>query len=135
VIALGLSFQDSKTIWPCTQLELLGLELDSVTMEAHFSEEKLIGGVFKKFWLSSQMPCHFCSRDIHFKELYAIIQAILHWGDHWGNHHITSYCDNQNEVSWLSSGTSRSRDSMPLSRRSGCSLLAYIFLFPCLDAF
>ena len=32
--ALGLFFQDTKTVWPCTCLEFLGLELDSIAMEA-----------------------------------------------------------------------------------------------------
>lgn len=31
---LGLSFQDSKTIWPTTRLEFLGLEIDSDEMKA-----------------------------------------------------------------------------------------------------
>ena len=30
---LGLSFQDSKTVWPSTHIEFLGLELDSVSVE------------------------------------------------------------------------------------------------------
>jgi hypothetical protein len=38
---LGLCFQDSKTVWPCTQLEFLGLKLDSVTMEACLPSDKL----------------------------------------------------------------------------------------------
>ena len=39
---LGLIFQDSKTVWPCTHLEFLGLELDSTTMEARLPVDKLI---------------------------------------------------------------------------------------------
>jgi hypothetical protein len=38
---LGLVFQDSKTVWPATQIEFLGLELDSVAMEAHLPLDKL----------------------------------------------------------------------------------------------
>lgn len=39
---LGLCFQDSKTIWPCMTLEFLSLEIDSVAMEAHLPQEKLV---------------------------------------------------------------------------------------------
>jgi hypothetical protein len=39
---LGLIFQDSKTVWPCTHLEFLGLELDSTMMEACLPVDKLI---------------------------------------------------------------------------------------------
>ena len=39
---LGLVFQDSKTVWPTTQIEFLGLKLDSVAMEAHLLLDKLV---------------------------------------------------------------------------------------------
>ena len=39
---LGLVFQDSKTVWPTTQIESLGPELDSVAMEAHLPPDKLV---------------------------------------------------------------------------------------------
>ncbi len=38
---LGLEFQDSKTVWPCTALEFLGLELDTDAMEARMPADKL----------------------------------------------------------------------------------------------
>ena len=38
---LGLCFQDSKTVWPCTTLEFLGLEIDSLAMEARLPPDKL----------------------------------------------------------------------------------------------
>jgi len=39
---LGLSFQLKKTVQPSMNIEFLGLELDSMAMEAHFLDEKLI---------------------------------------------------------------------------------------------
>lgn len=39
--ALGLCFQDSKTVWPSTCVDFLGLELDSVAMEARLPTDKL----------------------------------------------------------------------------------------------
>jgi hypothetical protein len=38
---LGLVFQNLKTVWPTTQIEFLGLELDSVAMEACLPLDKL----------------------------------------------------------------------------------------------
>lgn len=39
---LGLSFQKAKTLGPATTVEFLGLELDSVTMEARLPPDKLL---------------------------------------------------------------------------------------------
>lgn len=216
---LGLRFQDSKTIWPCTSLEFLGLELDSISMEARLPPDKLsflkdllkswstkrlvslkdiqelagflqfssqviprsrsfirriidfstkfsspfqrlripsgvrsdlhwwstfcspwngvrllckdsptisiftdasgtkgLGGVFGSLWFSSRIPRRFRSRDIQFKEAYAVLQAILRWGDCWQGCHIIFRVDNQAVVSWLSSGTSKSPNSMSIIR-------------------
>jgi hypothetical protein len=38
---LGLVFQNLKTVWPTTQIEFSGLELDLVAMEAHLPPDKL----------------------------------------------------------------------------------------------
>lgn len=39
--SLGLCFQDAKTVWPSTCVEFLGLELDSVAMEARLPTAKI----------------------------------------------------------------------------------------------
>ena len=39
---LGLFFQDEKTLCPSTQVEFLGLQLDTVAMEAHLPGDKLL---------------------------------------------------------------------------------------------
>ena len=216
---LGLNFQDSKTVWLCTRLEFLGLELDSTTMEACLPVDKLIflqdllrswsakrtcnllelqellgflqftsqviplscsflrclfdfsskfnspfarcyitssaradlrwwlvfrlmwngvqllsssrpaivvhtdasgrkwlGGIHANQWFASHAPQCCRNHDTQFKELYAIVQAVLRWGDTWGNHHVKFYCDNQAVVVWINSGTSRSPDSMAFIR-------------------
>ena len=191
---LGLHFQDSKTVWPCTQLEFLGLELDFIMMEAHLPSDKLayltdlldawtlktkcslhelqelmgllqfasqvipksrtficrlldfsltftspfatcyipksaasdicwwqtfsaqwnsvmvltlslpsisvytdasgqkgLGGVISDQWFSAQMlRCYRC-HNIQFKEIFAILYAILCWGDSWVGHHVTFF--------------------------------------------
>ena len=39
---LGLVFQGSNTVWPTTQIEFLGLELDSIAMEVRLPPDKLV---------------------------------------------------------------------------------------------
>ncbi|PPR00185.1 hypothetical protein CVT26_009053 [Gymnopilus dilepis] len=208
---LGLCFQDSKTVWPSTKLEFLGIELDSITMEARLLPDKLeylqqlvglwaekqkcslrdlqeltgflqfasqvvpcarsflwrlfdffasfrsqfalrhipssaradiawwsrfsavwngvrllrqidreplhiftdasgrkgLGGVYGDRWFSSRTPRRFRNRDIQFKEGRSVI----------------FFCDNQDVVSWLNSGTSRSAHAMPIRMHKLMQLL------------
>ncbi|KAF5384159.1 hypothetical protein D9615_003180 [Tricholomella constricta] len=216
---LGLAFQDSKTVHPCTQLEFLGLELDSLAMEARLPSDKLayltelldtwalkkqctlrelqaltgflqfasqvipksrtfirrlfdfsctftspfatrhipksamsdihwwrtfsshwngvmlitpslpslsiytdasgskgLGGIMNDQWFSARTPRRHRPRDIQFKEIFAVLHAILCWGDNWSGHHITFFCDNGAVVAWLNSGTAKSPHAMPVVR-------------------
>ena len=66
---------------------------------------KGLGSIFEDEWFSCRYPHKFRSRDIHFKEIYAVMQAILRWGHHWEGCHINFHIDNTAIVSALSSGT------------------------------
>ena len=48
--------------------------------DASGSECKGIGGIFSDMWFASCMPHRFHKCDIQFKELFAVIQAVLCWG-------------------------------------------------------
>lgn len=39
---LGPIFQHDKTAWPTTELEFLGIELDSMKMEARLPDDKFL---------------------------------------------------------------------------------------------
>ena len=217
---LGLNFQDEKTVLPCTQLEYLGLEIDTMSMEARLPPEKLeylreilasallastmtlrklqglvgflqfasqviphsrafirrlidfsmtfpspfscrripayarayiqwwhhfvaswngvrllspsyptihiytdasgtkgIGGIFDDRWFSSRVPRRFRHRDIQFKEIYAVLQAILRWGHLWRHHHIVFHIDNKAIVAILAKETTRVRFTMSITRQ------------------
>lgn len=217
--SLGLCFQDSKTVWPSTQLEFLGIELDSLAMEARLPPDKLefllgllrswsskrsaslrevqelagflqfasqvvpysrpfirriidfsmkfsspfqrlrvpsgvhsdvhwwltycvpwngvrflrpskpsvsiftdasgtkgLGGVYGDHWFSTRCPRRYRTRDIQFKEAYAVLQAILRWGDEWAGSHVTFHVDNEAVYNWLNSGSGRSPNSMGVIR-------------------
>ena len=217
---LGLRFQGSKTVWPCTKLEFLGLEIDSVAMEARLPSGKLfflrdmlsawsvktrctllelqeftgflqfasqviprsrsylrrlfdfsktfstahssrcipssaradirwwaifsqvwngvrligpdrsdsipiytdasgrkgLGGIYGECWFSTRCPRRHRSWDIQVKEIYAVLQAILRWGDQWKDRHVSFFCDNEAVVTWLNSGTAKSVEGMKIVR-------------------
>ena len=69
---LGLVFQDSKTVWPTTQIEFLGLEFDSVAIEARLPPDKL---VFLRLLLHGwSTKCLASLRDI--QELAGFLQFV-----------------------------------------------------------
>ena len=74
---------------------LLNLPIPSVIVHKDASGRKGIDGVCASRWFSSHMPCWYWDRDIQFKEVFAILYAILCWGNTWTNYHLTFYCDNQ----------------------------------------
>ena len=73
---------------------------------------KGLRGVFGPHWFSSCVPCKFRDCDIQFKEIYAILQAILHWGDLWSNHHVVFHIDNSAIVQALTTETNHSHLTM-----------------------
>ncbi|GLB45363.1 putative transposition, RNA-mediated [Lyophyllum shimeji] len=214
---LGLSFQDAKTLGPATQIEFLGLELDSAAMEARLPPEKLailaelltvwkskasctladlqeligflqfaaqvipmarafirrlidfsmtfrsrfscrrilasaradltwwttfaaswngvhllapprtvlhiytdasgtkgIGGVFRNHWFSARVPRRHKHKDIQFKELLAVAEAVDRWGDQLRGAHIVFHVDNDDVVVALTKFTNRSPHTMDL---------------------
>ena len=59
---LGLSFQPKKTIHPTMSLEFLGLELNSVAMEAHLPADKL--DYLKEYLCDWQSRVHCTLKEI-----------------------------------------------------------------------
>ena len=98
------------------------------------SGTKGIGGVFGLEWFASRVPRRHRGfrpdgrpvRDIQFKELYAIVDAVLRWGNQWRGSHVVFHCDNQAVVAALNSLTNRSPPTMGLLR-------FFLGLAACLD--
>ena len=97
-------------------VQLLSPSRPAVLVCTDASGRKGLGGIHANQWFASRAPRRYQNHDIQFKELYAIVQAVLRWGDTWGNHHVKFYCDNQAVVVGINSGTSHSPDSMALIR-------------------
>src|SRR5882672_6019657 len=80
------------------------------------SGTKGLGGIFGDEWFSTKCPRHFCSRDIQFKEIYAVLHAILRWGHLWTGHHVIFHMDNYAVVSALCSGSMQNPQVMNVLR-------------------
>ena len=80
------------------------------------SGRKGIGGIFEDEWFSSRVPRRFRNRDIQFKEIYAVLQAILRWGHCWKHRHVLFHIDNQVDVHALENDTNRSLHVMSILR-------------------
>jgi len=57
------------------------------------SGKKGLGGIFRRHLVSLRCPRRFSLRDIQFKEIYAVLQAIMRWGHLWDSHHIVFHVD------------------------------------------
>lgn len=92
------------------------------------SGTKGIGGIFGNHWYASRVPRRFrgMKRDIQFKELYAVVQAMLRWGEEWAHHHVIFHIDNEVIVNAITTERNRSRHTMSLLRM-------LLMLAACLD--
>lgn len=97
-----------------------------VHTDASGAENKGIGGIFLSQWFASRVPRRFRKRDIQFKELYAVLQATLRWGQRWTGCHVVFHIDNQVIVDAIETDRNRSRHTMSLLR-------PLLMLAACLD--
>lgn len=97
-----------------------------VFTDASGSERKGIGGIFEHSWFASRIPRRFRKRDIQFKELYAVIQAVMRWGLQWAGCHVVFHIDNEVIVDAIATDRNRSRHTMSLLR-------ILLMLAACLD--
>lgn len=95
------------------------------------SGTKGLGGYFGDLWFCTRVARRHRAKDIQFKELYAILHAILCWGHTWSGQHIVFHCDNQDVVSWLTKGTGRSKHAMPILRIVIMIAVCLKFSFSC----
>ena len=81
------------------------------------SSMKGIGGILGNKWFSSRVPHQFHHWDIQFKEIYAVLHAILHWGHLWQHQHVIFHVDNEAIVATLNKETTRARFSMAVTKQ------------------
>ena len=86
----------------------------NVFMDA--SSSKGLGGIFGDHWFSARCPCHFCNRDIQFKKISAILQAVIWWGHLWVHTHVIFIVDNMAVGYAVLSGTNCNSPMMNMLR-------------------
>jgi len=86
-------------------IQILDLAGHILHVYTNASGSKGLGGIFGDSWFSARCPCQFHSRDIQFKEIYAVLQAVLRWGHLWKGHDVVFHINNSAIVSALASGT------------------------------
>jgi len=92
---------------------------------------KGLGGTFGDEWFSTRCPCQFRNRDIQFKEIYVVLQSIIHWGLAWKGHHIVFHVDNMAIVACIGSGTSRNHQIANVLRSIVMLAARLGFLYSC----
>ena len=109
------------------------LQQDHQTLHIHTdaSGAKGIGVIFGADWYSAQVPCHICHAHIQVKELYAVLQALLHWGESWHGCHGAFHVDNSAVVDAINNHTIRSSPTMSLMAPNchACHLPQHVFFF------
>src|SRR5882724_11287806 len=84
-------------------IQILDLPKPTLHVYTDASGSKGLGGIFGNEWFSTRCPHCFMDRDIQFKDIYTVLQAILQWGISWEGHHVI---DNSAIVAGISSGSS-----------------------------
>lgn len=80
------------------------------------SGTKGIGGTFASSWFATRIPRRYRKHDIQFKELFAVLHAVLCWGDHFRAYHVIFHIDNQAVCAAVASLTNRSPPVMQILR-------------------
>lgn len=77
---------------------------------------KGLGGIFNNQWFSTRVPRRHRPKDIQFKELLAVKEAVLRWGTLFYGKHIIFHVDNDDIVGALNKLTIQSPPTMQLLR-------------------
>jgi hypothetical protein len=102
----------------------------NINLYTDASGSKGIGGVLNSNWFSARLPKRYMKRDIQFKELFAVIHAILCWGKDFRGKHVSFHIDNHDIVTALTSLTFRSAPTMELVRHFLALACRLDFTFP-----
>src|SRR5882724_4793142 len=88
-------------------VQILDQQKPTLYIYTDTSSLKGLGGMIGEKWFSTLCPHQFQNRDIQFKEIYVVLQAILQWGLDWEGHHVVFHMENTVIVASIGPGTSR----------------------------
>ena len=90
--------------------------LDSTDIRLYTDASGLgLGGCYAGKWFSVPIENYY-KYSIAFRELLAIVVAVLSWGDEWCNKQVVIYTDNEAIVYIWSTGSCKCKDIMTLIR-------------------
>ncbi|GLB36092.1 hypothetical protein LshimejAT787_0303800 [Lyophyllum shimeji] len=97
-------------------IRFLSPNRETIDVYTDASGTKGMGGVFGAQWFSARMPRRYRKAHIQVKEMYAVIYAILCWGESFRGKHIIFHIDNDAVFRALNNLTIRSEPTMRLLR-------------------
>ena len=89
---------------------------ESLSLYTDASGSHGYGAYYHGAWLRADWLPHQSSHDIQWKELYAIVIAVITWGHNWTGKRIRFNCDNKSIVQSWAKGSSKNRAVMSLLR-------------------
>ena len=105
------SFIDFEKIWNAEELEFY--------TDASKNSRLGFEGYYKKFWMIQKWDRNFIKSfdpSIQYLELYAMVAAILAWGELLQNKRIIVFCDNRSCCAMINSTSSKCKNCMILIR-------------------
>ena len=99
-------------------VQLLRANRPTLHVYTDASGTKGIGGIFHSSWFATRVPRRHRTRDIQFKELFAVQHAVLTWGHQFRGAHVVFHVDNQAVCAALNALSNRSPPVMNLLRHT-----------------
>jgi hypothetical protein len=96
------------------EIQFLSPKQDTIHIYTDASGAKGLGGHFGVHWFSACCPCHLCHEHIQVKEMFAVIHAILCWGDDLCAKHVIFHVDNDAVFKGINDLSIRSVPTMKL---------------------
>ena len=98
--------------WSCISIIQMKRPLFEIWTDA--SGTKGIGGIFEQHLFSAHVPRRHRTKHINWKEMYAILYALLLWHSHWENGELLVHCDNEAVVDAVNKRSIRGPTIAPL---------------------
>ena len=116
-----LHFRDNAVCRPMIDFNRsqIGANQLNFTSDASASETLRFGATFRNQWIFGQWEVGHIKNfkpNIEYLELFAVVAALLKWGDQLKNVRFTLFCDNQAVIEMINSQVSRCRNCMYLLR-------------------
>lgn len=97
-------------------ISMIQLSRTSFDVATDASGEKGIGGVYNRTVFSERIPSRHKSKEIDWKEMFAVLHAFLLWCDAWRGGRVRLACDNSSVVDAINKHSIKGPAIIPLQR-------------------